>query len=564
MCAASWNEQEKGLLIPLERFRWRRMWILLVGPLVLGLGLRGQPQTVIRTNVHVVEVSVVATGVNGAPAGGLAARDFRVWDNGKEQTIANFEKAGSPPAAGGVEMPPAARGVETPPAAYSNRVAGAASDGSSKSRPQVLSMIVLDAVNTKYRFQTVARRAVERILDQLDPGQRVAIYAMGSRLRIIHDFSSDKASLLTKLRAYQGEVPNRDDLLEDLELDDKAGPGITTRKPCKPRTDPETPLELVNLQARILDTLGALEALANQVKGVPGRKNLLWMTGAFPVSVGQLALAGPIIAPSVGSNRPSPFQANRNYAAEMKRTMAVLNDAAVSVYPIDARGLSCNPDVNINIGAMRDFADATGGKAFYNRNDLETGVRAALDDSREVYVLTYSPQPMVADGAYHTIRVQSSRRGVQLRYRQGYYAPGRDEAAGSAGPADRLAEVVSSPVDASEIGIQAAVEQAGDDIALAIHVDPAGVNLVPNAARWAGALRLEAMQLGAAGELLGGVNQAAKLNLEEATYQRDLRQGLPFEMKFRREPGAIAVRIGVVDERGAHTGSVSVPLPPLP
>jgi VWFA-related protein len=553
MSAASWNEQEKGLLIRHERFRWRRTWILLVCPLVLGL--RGQPQAVIRTNVHVVEVGIVATGAKGAPARGLGARDFRVWDNGKEQAIANFEKAGSPPAAAG--------GAELPPNTYTNRVAEAASDKSGKPRPQVLSMIVLDSVNTKYRFQTWARRAVEKILDRLDPGQRVAIYAMGSKLRTIHDFSSDKASLLAKLRAYHGEVPNRDDLLEDLDLGTARGVGTPGRKPCVPRTDPETPLELVNLQARILDTLGGLEALANQVKGVPGRKNILWMTGAFPVSVGQLALAGPIIAPSALSGRPSPFQANRNYAVEMKRTMAVLNDAGVSVYPIDARGLSCNPDVNINIGTMRDFADATGGKAFYNRNDLATGVRAALDDSREIYVLTYSPQPMVADGAYHGIRVQTSKRGVQLRYRQGYYAPGKDEA-GGAGPPDRLAEAVSSPVDASGIGIQATVEEAGDDIALAIHVDPAGINLVPNAGRWVGALGLEAMQLGAAGERLGGVNQAAKLNLEQATYQRAFEQGLPFKMKFRREPGAIAVRIGVVDERGAHTGSVSVPLPPRP
>jgi len=125
--------------------------------------------------------------------------------------------------------------------------------------------------------------------------------------------------------------------------------------------------------------------------------------------------------------------------------------------------------------------------------------------------------------------------------------------------------VVSSPPDAPATGIQARVEPGqgeGDDVSVAIHIDSAALNLVPSAGRWTGALRLEAMQLGAAGELLGGVSQAAEINLEPATYQRALRQGLPFEMKLPRDPAAVAVRIGVVDEHGGHAGSLSVRLPP--
>jgi hypothetical protein len=56
------------------------------------------------------------------------------------------------------------------------------------------------------------------------------------------------------------------------------------------------------------------------------------------------------------------------------------------------------------------------------------------------------------------------------------------------------------------------------------------------------------------------VSQAAELNLEPATYQRALQQGLTFSMRFQREPAAVAVRIGVIDERGGQVGSLSVPL----
>src|ERR1035437_10352202 len=143
------------------------------------LCLSASQEVVIRTNVHAVEVSVIATDSKGLPVSGLGASDFRVFDNGKEQTIASFEKISS-------RTPPGQ--AELPPNTYSNRVGDAGQLGKEK-QPQVLSMILLDAVNTKFRNQTVVRRALAGILEQIDPAERVAIYAFADRFRIIHDFS---------------------------------------------------------------------------------------------------------------------------------------------------------------------------------------------------------------------------------------------------------------------------------------------------------------------------------------------------------------------------------------
>jgi VWFA-related protein len=76
----------------------------------------------------------------------------------------------------------------------------------------------------------------------------------------------------------------------------------------------------------------------------------------------------------------------------------------------------------INIGTMEELADDTGGKAFYNSNDLTSLMRSALEDSRTGYLLTYSPRDLREDGAFHTIRVRALRSRVKLRYRPGYYA----------------------------------------------------------------------------------------------------------------------------------------------
>jgi VWFA-related protein len=484
---------------------------------------------VIRTNVHAVEVSVIATDSKGMPVSGLGASDFRVFDNGKEQAIASFERIDS-------RTSPVQAAL--PPDTYSNRVGEA---GSKAKEPQVLSMILLDAVNTKFRLQTVVRRALAGILEQIDPAERVAIYAFGDRFRIIHDFTSDRTSLLAKLKAYHGEVTTGDDLLEDLDLPSSIPPDPVQKKYFD--------------QGRILDTLGALEAIANYVKGMPGRKNLLWLSGAFPVVVGDPQRTA---SPSRGAAPPPTYRA---FGQEMKRTMAALNDANVSVYPIDARGLSISPIVNINIGTMREIADATGGLAYYNRNDLNRGVRTALDDSREVYVMTYYPKAIAEDGAYHQIAVRSTRPGVQLRFRRGYYATTADEDSA----ADRLGRALSSPLDSSEIGIQASVEPAGDDagaLAVVIHLDPADLSLAHDSDRWMGSLRLQWLQTSATGERYEDPSRAVPVDLTQASYQEALQQGVRLELRIHRDPAAIALRIAVADERGGRVGSLSARLPP--
>jgi hypothetical protein len=56
-------------------------------------------------------------------------------------------------------------------------------------------------------------------------------------------------------------------------------------------------------------------------------------------------------------------------------------------------------------------ADQTGGEALYNRNDIDRSVRLALDDSRDTYLLTYTPKDLVRDGSSYSIRVSLGPTG---------------------------------------------------------------------------------------------------------------------------------------------------------
>ena len=493
------------------------------------------PGPVLRTNTYVVEVSVVGTQADGAVAGGLDPSSIRAWDNGVPQTIASFEKI--PPAGGERAAAPA-------PSFFSNRRAP-------QQPNQVLTILLLDALNTQWSDQIFARQAVMKVLEQRAPEERVAVFVLGNTLRVVHDFSSDRASLLRKLNLYWGELAYGQDFdpseTEPLPPNGMRDPGLNSAG---------LPPRLAALVGgnKILDGLHALEALANYVKDAPGRKDLIWVTGGFPLSIGLPS--GGSQSPSSGARSADP----RSFGTEFARVVQVLNAADVSVYPIDARGV---PAQFGNIATMKEFASRTGGVAYYGRNDLDRGIRRALDEEREVYFLSYTPRPFTEDGSFHRIRVETAQRGVRLRYRQGYYAPGL-RSTEKVRPADRLREAVYSPIAVSEIGLDARLEpdaSAGADLQLVLRIDGADLDLVPKEGKWSGEVTLIVVQTDLAGAPLGGLRQIGQLNLSQDSVQRMLGGGWMHSISVPRRPNAAWLRIGLLDEGSGRVGSIKIPLP---
>ena len=225
------------------------------------------PGPVLRTNTYIVEVSVVGTQADGSVAGGLESSSIRVWDNGVPQAITSFEKI---PSAG------AARAAAPAPTFFSNR-------REPQKHDQVLTIVLFDAVNTDWVDQMRARQAVLKVVAQRPPEEHVAFLVLGNTLRVLHDFSSDRDSLLRKLQSFWGDLPFGQDLdpseTEPLPQDGTGDPGLNSAG-LPPR------LAALAGTNKILDGLYALEAVANYVKDAPGRKNLIWVTGGFPLSIG--------------------------------------------------------------------------------------------------------------------------------------------------------------------------------------------------------------------------------------------------------------------------------------
>src|SRR5271157_4016454 len=138
-------------------------------------------EAVLRVETHLVEVSVVARDSKGQAIKGLTKGDFKLYDNGKEVPIEVFSGLPTTPTA-----------VEPlPPNVFSNRVQGAL--------PSV-TVVLLDGLNTSFHDQSWARTEVLRFLEELRPEDRVAIFALGDRLNVLQNFTSNPQLLLAALR----------------------------------------------------------------------------------------------------------------------------------------------------------------------------------------------------------------------------------------------------------------------------------------------------------------------------------------------------------------------------
>jgi hypothetical protein len=195
----------------------------------------------------------------------------------------------------------------------------------------------------------------------------------------------------------------------------------------------------------------------------------------------------------------------------------LLSDAQVAVYPVDARalgnntiyGVGSNPnpmaggnavDATLRGGmgasmagdaddrmaahtTMNDLADKTGGRAFYNRNDLDRAILESMDDGSTYYTLGYYPDDKRWNNQFRNIHVKVNHPGVKLHYRAGYFAVDR-EAVARANPARQEQELDQAmtldwPISTA-LPFQAQVAppsvQTKNHVLIRYAIDPKGLN----------------------------------------------------------------------------------------
>ena len=216
-----------------------------------------------------------------------------------------------------------------------------------------------------------------------------------------------------------------------------------------------------------------------------------------------------------------------------------------------------------NFTVMDQLAEDTGGRAFYNANDIEVSIRRAIDDSRDSYVLSYYPAIEEWDGSYHEIKVQVTQPGVEVRSRRGYYAfP--DATPDANRQNQQIADAVAAPLESAALGltVQADAVEASGARKLRVHVrvDSSRMLFQQKDGLWIDRLDLVWAQLGSEGQSLASNSEALNLHMSPETYATAERDGLKISTTLDIRDDAGALRLVARDAGTGAIGSLNIPL----
>ena len=432
---------------------------------------------VLRSGTQLVVLDVVVQDKDGRPVRGLKAENFQLSDGAVAQTIGQVEEHSS-------LSPPVAA------ASYPAQPPGTFTDYTPVSADSTLNILLIDALNTEVKDQAFVRSQLQQYVKRANPNTRIAVFGLANRLILLQGFTSDPEVLRdvverkliarsTSLQAGAGETvagqqrvndPSSQSLSVPAATNDGGPSAIVLAANLR---EFQSQLGAMETQLRGQYTLDAFNTLAHYLGGFPGRKNLIWFSGSFPLTV----LPDPSVAP--------PADIASLDQAELRETVNLFSKARVAVYPIDARGLMTQPALSatasgssvhvkeprhlvaeLNKSAqteaaehlrMNELATSTGGRAFYNPSDLAGAVNNAIAAGSDYYTLSYRPANAKEDGAFRPIRVEAkdvgSAQTVQLLYRRGYYT-------NDASPRAKPDEKLDASAPSSEEGRAAAYKHA--------------------------------------------------------------------------------------------------------
>lgn len=511
------------------------------------------PQTpTLHVNARETLVDVTVTDAHGNPVHGLTRNDFTISEDGHPQPIRAFSETIPNPA-------PVTPLPKLPPNTYTN-LQPAPSTGAAN-------IILLDALNVPVLDQMRSRQQAIDYIKSMPPGTQIALMELDSGLRLIQGFTTDPAILIAAIKDKQNSFLPPSALITD---------------PCAVEWMDQT-------------TLAALRDVAAVVAGTHGRKNLLWFT------VGMKRVTDPDLRPSCEID-PSP---------ELHKLYALFADAQIAVFSIDPRGVQ-----NIGMGvapnavasaasvhagdllSMESVAEATGGGALYNTNDLKAALAHAIANGSSFYSISYVPPSAAYDGRHHTIHVTVDRPGLHLVYRTSYYAEDPYKSldastpklatAGSHQPASGPTPIVAAmarfsppstqllfdakvlpasepplPTDPPVMGVPAPHFKNAPlvryDIVFALPTEQIAFADTPGDTH-SGSLEFDAVAYDVSGNLITSRSQTMPLPLTAAEYAQFLSTPFQFYEQLDLPAGQVFLRLGILDRTSGRIGTLEVPL----
>ena len=399
------------------------------------------PPAAFRADTQLVVLDVVARDKKGNTVRDLTPGEIQVLEEGVPRPIRSFRFVETAPPATKRE-----EGVAKTPVVASPETI----------RNPTLVTLVFDALGPEARL--FARTAALGLLDREGrPDVVVSVFAIGQRLRLLQQFTNDRAALRAAVERACRTIDPRGPTPDAAAVDHAADAAQTTADAAEAAGDGAAGAQktvaamFANLELRAVRMAEDLE------RGQRGNASLF---GLFALARQQQRLSGRKAIVYFSEGLQVPVQLESVY----RSVVSEANRANLSVYAVDARGLRSGSDfvrtrtdlrdaaetsrrqvqsrggravtredvmapevaeaaINLNVqGQLGALAEETGGRLIANSNDVRAGLERAVDDLSGYYEITYDPQLVEFDGRFRRIELKVARPGVRVQTRSGYFA----------------------------------------------------------------------------------------------------------------------------------------------
>ncbi len=599
------------------------------------------PVPTFKVSTKAVVVDVVVTDNKGRPIRGLKQQDFQLTEDNTPQTVRSFreftnaEETATESAGGAASAPQPTSTAASPTPAAASASSPNVFNNHAHSKEGAVTMVLFDMLNTPPQDQAYARQQLIKFLESKPKISEFALCTLSSAehpLKLIQGFTADETLLLAAAKGKKGqprynrwqgvqsETQNSLTTVAALTGEGRSS-GFQFLTDALQRMQAE--VTVTDTSERATRTIDGMMLLARYLSGISGRKNIVWLSASFPIAL------------SLGPVSSNPEIDNPNFTYKIKRATNLLADAQVAVYPVDVRGLTVfaaglenntaaagpssfqPPDptslnsstrgISIPQGmdfatqaaeqdTLTQFAVATGGRAFFNTNDIREAIATANEQGSNYYSFSYTPTNKVYNGKFRKIKLQLAQKGYKLAYRQGYFADDVNVAAREAALARNAiatamhygsppAREIQFSVHVYPIGGKKKVDHTTvGEIKMASKkykplppqvevqhylidytLDSSSLRFMPEQnGTYHNSLALMFTSFADESRMLTALSTVARSDLQPDVYKRIMNGTIGFQQELDIPVDATSIRLGVQDQMSTHLGTVDVPLPVPP
>ncbi|HVQ15757.1 MAG TPA: VWA domain-containing protein [Vicinamibacterales bacterium] len=508
-----------------------------------------QPPVSFRVEVNYVEVDAVVTDAQGTPISNLTKNDFEIYEDGKKQDVSTFSLVNIP-----IER------AERPLFASAPVEADVQSNDHVEGR---IYLLVLDDVHTDLTRTPRVKAAATRFIETNFGTNDLAAVVYTGRAGDGQDFTNNPRLLIAAINKFNGRKL-RSGTLNRIE-GARVNPGTGA-------LEPGDDIDQMDRAFRARSMANSIRKLSEFMAGVRGRRKTMILIGEgvdFDIyqAVGQLGSTASSVLLDTHDAIAAATRGNVTiYTIDPRGLMNAESDLIEVAGTIgDADGRAIANEMRLSQDSLRVLADATGGFAAVNRNDLNGAFDRIVTENSSYYMLGFYSTNDRRNGRYRKLEVRVSRPGLRVRNRAGYYeargrAPNQPAASASNVIAPALSDALGSPLPVSGVPMKVfAAPFKGTApnaaVALALEIDVSTLDFVEGNGTFNEQIEVAYTAVNNQGKVFPGERQTATLTLKPDTYERAKARGFRVLSQASLPPGRYQVRVAAGNKAG-KAGSV--------